>query len=58
MLESIAKEWVRAFCEFKVRSAAQIPLIYLGKPEIEYSFLQEFSSRLFYAVCTLQEGYV
>lgn len=33
-----------------MRSAGQIPLIYLGKPEIEYNFLLEFSSRLFYAV--------
>lgn len=32
------------------KSAGQIPQIYLGKPEIEYDFLQEFSSRLFYAV--------
>lgn len=50
ILESITKEWVRAFSEFKVRDAGRIPLIYLGKPEIEYSFLPEFSLKLLYAV--------
>lgn len=33
-----------------MRGAGQTPLIYLGKPEIAYSFLSEFSSKLFYAV--------
>lgn len=50
ILESITEEWVRAFSEFKVRGAGQIPLTDLGKPEIEHSFLPEFSSKLFYAV--------
>lgn len=50
ILWSYTKEWVRAFSEFKVKGAGQIPLIYLGKPETEYSFLPEFYSKLFYAM--------
>lgn len=33
-----------------MRGAGQTPLVYLGKPEIQYSFLSELSSKLFYAV--------